>query len=146
MHAALNQNRRRAGAIRLRGDGSGLFKWLRLGLAFALGAQAIGGFAQTRRTGDPPEAKWEVLDGCRLLTNALLDGDSFHVVHQEREYIFRLYFVDAPVSDDSLKDRIQDQAEYFGIAPDEVPRAGLLAARFTREKLSGRDFTMLTRW
>lgn len=106
----------------------------------------MGGFAQTRRTGDRPEAKWEVLDGCRLLTNALLDGDSFHVVHQEREYIFRLYFVDAPESDDSLKDRIQDQAEYFGIAPDDVPRAGLLAARFTREKLSGRDFTILTRW
>lgn len=146
MHAALILNRRRAGATRLPGDGCVLFQWLRLGLAFALGAQAIGGFAQTRRTGNQPEAKWEVLNGCRLLTNALLDGDSFHVVHQEREYIFRLYFVDAPESDAVLKDRIQDQAEYFGIAPDEVPRAGLLAARFTREKLTGRDFTILTRW
>lgn len=146
MHAALIANRRRAGLIRSWAYGGEIRHWLNLVLAVALGAQAICGFAQTRRTGDRPEAKWEVLDGCRLLTNALLDGDSFHVVHREREYIFRLYFVDTPESDATLKDRIQDQAEYFGIAPDSVPRAGLMAARFTRERLAGRNFTILTRW
>ena len=31
---------------------------------------------------DHPEGKWEVLDRCRLLTNTLVDGDSFQVTHK----------------------------------------------------------------
>lgn len=95
---------------------------------------------------DHPEGKWEVLDRCHLLTNALVDGDSFQVTHKGREYSFRLYFVDAPEADPTLKDRVQDQAAYFGIAAGDMPPAGELAAKFTREKLSGRDFTVITRW
>jgi len=67
-------------------------------------------------------------------------------LHKGREYIFRLYFVDAPESDSAMKDRIKDQSEYFGISPKDIPHAGLLASRFTREKLSERDFTIITRW
>lgn len=92
--------------------------------------------------------EWEVLENCRLLTNAtaVLDGDNFHVRHDGREYIFRLYFVDAPESDATLKDRIEDQAAYFGISPTDIPRAGRLASQFTRETLSGGNFTVITRW
>jgi competence protein ComEA len=90
--------------------------------------------------------QWETLEGCRLLTNAVVDGDSFRVLHKEREYLFRLYFVDAAETDSSLKDRVQDQAAYFGISVQDIPRVGKLGAEFTREKLSGRDFTVLTRW
>ena len=91
---------------------------------------------------------WEVLNGCRLVTNtsATLDGDSFHVRHDGREYIFRLYFVDAPESDATLKERAKDQAAYFGISPDDIPRAGRVAAQFTRETISGADLTIVTRW
>jgi len=93
-----------------------------------------------------PEGRWEVLARCRLITNAVVDGDSFRALHKGREYNFRLYFVDAPETDARLKDRVQDQATYFGISVHQVPRTGELAARFTREKLSGGDFTVLTRW
>ena len=39
---------------------------------------------------------WIVLNNCRLIVNPANDGDSFHVEHQGREHIFRLYFVDTP--------------------------------------------------
>ena len=103
-------------------------------------------FAQQRTNPETSDAKWERLEGCRLMTNTIVDGDSFHVVHQDREYIFRLYFVDTPETDASLKDRVADQAAYFGIAADDIPRAGKLAARFTRDQLAAGTFTILTRW
>lgn len=92
------------------------------------------------------DAKWEVLDGCRLVTNGIADGDSFRVHHDGREYIFRLYFVDAPEADATLTERAKDQAAYFGISPNDIPRAGRLASQFTRETLSGADVTVITRW
>lgn len=63
-----------------------------------------------------------------------------------REYIFRLYFVDAPESDASLDDRARDQAIYFGISPKDIPRAAKQAAQFTRETLTDKEFTVVTRW
>ena len=97
--------------------------------------------AQQKRDG-----QWEVLERCQIVTNALMDGDSFHVRHKDREYLFRLYFVDAPETTSSLTNRIQDQSAYFGISIADVPRAGALAEHFTREKLTGRQFTVITRW
>jgi competence protein ComEA len=116
---------------------------LALGLALLVG---VSGYAQVQRTEGTQESKWEVFSGCRLVTNQIVDGDSFHVLHKGREYIFRLYFVDSPESDPTLKDRIKEQAVYFGISPDQIPRAGALASRFTREKLTGRDITVIHRW
>jgi len=40
--------------------------------------------------------KWETLVDCKLKNNSFNDGDSFHVSHKGKEYIFRLYFVDTP--------------------------------------------------
>ncbi len=102
--------------------------------------------AQQAKDGAHPEGKWEVLEGCRLVTNSIVDGDSFHVTHKGREYIFRLYFIDAPEANPAIKERVQDQSAYFGISVTNVPRAGMVAAKFSREKLSGRDFTVVTRW
>jgi hypothetical protein len=42
--------------------------------------------------------EWQTLRNCRLVPNEWNDGDSFHVSHQGQEYIFRLYFADAPES------------------------------------------------
>jgi len=114
--------------------------------SFGLLVGAANLFAQ--RTTDPanPGGKWEVLDRCRLVTNSIVDGDSFRVICKDREYGVRLYFVDAPETDPTLKERIEDQAAYFGITTANIPRAGEQAARFTREKLSGREFTLQTRW
>jgi competence protein ComEA len=102
--------------------------------------------AQQKRTTN----QWEVLEDCRLLTNAPLDGDSFHVEHQGREYVFRLYFVDAPETevspnDDNQKKRVEDQAAYFGISQDDVLRVGQLARTWTRARLD-KPFTIITRY
>ena len=114
----------------------------RIGLMLVLSFGAIASRAQQV----PGTNQWEILENCQLVTNAVVDGDSFHILHDGREYIFRLYFVDAPEKESSLKERIQDQAAYFGIAEDDVTRAGGLAARFTRQKLTETNFTVTTRW
>ena len=45
------------------------------------------------------------------------DGDSFHVILlDQKELIFRLYFVDAPEEERVYADRIVEQAAYFGIS------------------------------
>jgi competence ComEA-like helix-hairpin-helix protein len=103
-------------------------------------------FAQQQRTPDGSEVKWEVLERCRLVTNAVVDGDSFHVMRWGREYVFRLYFVDSPESDASLDERARDQAAYFGIPTNDIPRAGRQASKFTRETLTDKEFTVITRW
>lgn len=103
-------------------------------------------FAQQQRSPGGSESKWEVLEGCRLVTNSITDGDSFRVLHNGREYLFRLYFVDAPESDPALRDRIKDQAVYFGISTGDIPRAAKLASAFTRDTIAGGEFTVITRW
>ena len=42
---------------------------------------------------------WVTLENCQLVSNPSNDGDSFHVRADNKEYIFRLYFVDAPETD-----------------------------------------------
>lgn len=115
-------------------------------IAFTLSCAPLRSPGQQVHDDKNATAQWEILENCQLITNVPVDGDSFHLVHDGREYIFRLYFVDAPEKDPSLRDRVVDQAAYFGIAKDDVPRAGTLAARFTRDKLAGHNLTVITRW
>ena len=115
-----------------------LLCWLWLGIASAQAQRIVDG--------SHPEGRWEVLDRCRLATNAPTDGDSFRILHRGREYGMRLYFVDCPESDPSLRERIEDQAAYFGVGAADIGRAAELAATFTAERLSGREFTVQTRW
>lgn len=90
-------------------------------------------------------AGWETLEGCRLLSNPSNDGDSFHVEHKGKEYIFRLYFVDCPEMEDAVPDRVDEQAAFLGIKRTAVLEAGRAAARFTIATLRG-SFTVYTRW
>ena len=90
-------------------------------------------------------ADWEILEGCRLLPNIANDGDSFHVAHRGKEYIFRLYFVDAPETSEEIPARVAEQAKAFGVPRDRVMKAGKEAAEFTKQKLS-RPFTVRTKW
>ncbi len=46
--------------------------------------------------------EWIVLKDCRLIANPANDGDSFHMSAGENEYLFRLYFVDAPETDEMV--------------------------------------------
>jgi len=101
----------------------------------------------------PPGAdaakKWREYTGCRILPNKANDGDSFHVKPtniKTRRYLFRLYFVDTPESDFSLKERLQEQADYFGIADiQDVVKLGKEATRFTQDFLKDENFTVHSR-
>lgn len=92
------------------------------------------------------DSPWVKLDGCTYADNPYNDGDSFHVRQQGREYIFRLYFVDTPETDDGFADRVRDQADYFGVSVPAVVQIGQDAAKFVRQNLSNKTFTVVTRW
>ena len=89
------------------------------------------------------DEQWITYKDCHYLPNAANDGDSFHVRAAGREYIFRLYFVDAPETDMSVPDRVAEQAKYFHATIRETLQIGVEAERFTRKKLS-RPFTIRT--
>ena len=89
--------------------------------------------------------EWQVLGNCRLLPNESNDGDSFHVEHEGKEHIFRLYFVDAPETSEQIPSRVSAQATAFGVSRERVLEAGKEAAAFTADKLR-RPFTVRTRW
>ncbi len=78
---------------------------------------------------------WVTLQDCRYLPNPSNDGDSFHARVGRRQYIFRLYFVDAPETDAGLSERTEEQAEYFGVTPALALKVGEAAKEFTRKKL-----------
>src|SRR5262245_15225435 len=86
---------------------------------------------------------WIVLKDCRLIPNPANDGDSFHVSAGGKEYLFRLYLVDAPETDEMTPRRLIEQAKYFNITVPQAIEVGRAAKEFTREKLS-RPFTALT--
>src|SRR5438034_4791105 len=79
---------------------------------------------------------WIVLENCRLIPNPANDGDSFHVGAGTKEYILRLYLVDAPETDEMTPGRLVEQAKYFGIGVPQTIEVGQAAKEFTREKLS----------
>jgi DNA uptake protein ComE-like DNA-binding protein/endonuclease YncB( thermonuclease family) len=86
---------------------------------------------------------WIVLKDCRLIPNPANDGDSFHVSAGEKEYLFRLYLVDAPETDEMTPRRLIEQAKYFSITVPQAIEVGRAAKDFTQEKLS-QPFTVLT--
>ena len=86
---------------------------------------------------------WVVLENCRLITNPANDGDSFHVSAGEKEYLFRLYLVDAPETDEMTPRRLIEQAKYFSITVPQAIEVGRAAKDFMQEKLS-QPFTVFT--
>ena len=90
-------------------------------------------------------APWVTLQGGHYLIKRPNDGDSFHVSVEGHEYIFRLYFVDAPETSAEFRDRVEEQAAYFGVTVNQVLQVGELAKQFTREKLTD-SFLVRTCW
>jgi DNA uptake protein ComE-like DNA-binding protein len=86
---------------------------------------------------------WIVVKDCRLIPNPANDGDSFHVSAGNKEYLFRLYFVDAPETDEMTPRRLVEQAKYFNITVPQAIEVGRAAKDFTQEKLS-QPFTVIT--
>src|SRR5438876_6635165 len=107
-----------------------------LATAFLFGASIANSFAHS---------PWVTLQGGHYLIKRPNDGDSFHVSVEGHEYIFRLYFVDAPETSAEFRDRVEEQAKYFGVTVDQVLEVGELAKQFTREKLT-EPFLVRTCW
>src|SRR5437868_10818636 len=86
---------------------------------------------------DARESKdWIVLENCRLISNPANDGDSFHANAGAREYIFRLYMVDAPETDEMNPARLVEQAKYYAITMPQANEVGQAAKGVTRQKKS----------
>jgi DNA uptake protein ComE-like DNA-binding protein len=90
------------------------------------------------------ENDWVKLERCALIPNPSNDGDSIHVRANAKEYIFRLYLVDAPETDAANPARLIEQAKYFGISVPQVIELGEAAKLFVQEKLA-EPFTVITR-
>ncbi len=86
---------------------------------------------------------WKTFKDCHYLPNEANDGDSFHVRAENKEYIFRLYFVDTPETEDSIPRRVKEQAKYFHVGIPQTLQIGAEAERFTRQQLI-RPFTVRT--
>jgi len=110
-----------------------------------IGLAAVAIFcAATFDVGARESKDWIVLENCRLIPNPANDGDSFHASAGAREYIFRLYMVDAPETDEMTPRRLIEQAQYFTITVPQAIEVGQAAKQFTRQKLS-EPFTVFTR-
>lgn len=92
-----------------------------------------------------PARGWRTLENCTLAPNEANDGDSFHVKYKRREYIFRIYFADAPETEDTFPERLGEQAEYWGISSNATLKLGREAAAFTRKFLAD-GFTVYTKF
>jgi endonuclease YncB( thermonuclease family) len=100
-----------------------------------------------------PSQTWVKLTNCHYLQQDYNDGDSFHVRSGAQEFVFRLYFVDAPEIEQKplsrakgkLSDRSVEQSKYFGVTVQENSKAGLAAKEFVERSLH-RPFLIRTRW
>ncbi len=90
--------------------------------------------------------KFVRLNDCEFVSTEYADGDSFRVRTARGEFVFRLYYVDAPESDERFPDRNREQAQYFGITPAESVASGKAAAKLMRDTLTGKKITVYTRW
>jgi len=61
-----------------------------------------------------------MLTDCQYVPHAHNDGDSFCVRCGAKEFIVRLYFVDAPETNLQYPERTREQAEYFGTTLDQT--------------------------
>ena len=95
--------------------------------------------------GDGFASEWQTLEGCVLAANKSNDGDSFHVLHEGKEYIFRLYQADTPETSLQVKERVAEQMEAFGLDQAGVLKAGKKATEFTAKLLS-KPFQVVTRF
>ena len=91
---------------------------------------------------------FDVLRGAKFVPHGGNDGDSFHIAHGGKEYVFRLYYVDCPEKNSHrFQQRLAAQGEYFGGLPEkEVVALGLDAKDYVDDLLRRNEFTIYTRW
>jgi endonuclease YncB( thermonuclease family) len=67
-------------------------------------------------------------------------------MHGDDEYVFRLCFVDCAETSMSYPDRVQDQADVWGISTKEAVRLGHDATKFTMKLFDKNDFVVYTKF
>jgi len=92
------------------------------------------------------QRQWRHLDNMILVENPGNDGDSFHTRRNRSRYLLRLYFVDTPETDMRFPDRIQEQADYFGVTVAQVVEGAKIGDRFTHALLSKGPFDVYTKY
>ncbi len=98
-----------------------------------IGRVLILGAALSLIASAPPANPFQRLDNCVYKPQRWDDGDSFHVIlSDQKEVVVRLYFVDTPEEELVYTGRINEQAAYFGIAPEAVPKIGREASEITK--------------
>ena len=80
-------------------------------LALCLAAVAL---AQEQSITPKHSRRFIRYDACEFVPTKYADGDSFRVRIGADEFVLRLYYVDAPESDERFPDRNVEQAHYFG--------------------------------
>jgi DNA uptake protein ComE-like DNA-binding protein len=116
--------------------------FLRVGICALIAVVVLSSATVDLRARDQSK-DWIVLKDCRLIPNPANDGDSFHVSTGKKEYLFRLYLVDAPETDEMTPRRLVEQAKYFDVTVPQAIEVGRAAKDFTQEKLS-QPFTVFT--
>lgn len=98
--------------------------------------------------------EYEEIRGLRWVDFRGNDGDSFRLrLPDGRVETFRIYYVDDPEADfrtyrngETNHERIREQAEEFGITPEQAVEVGRQAAREVRSLLDGPELTIWTKW
>lgn len=91
------------------------------------------------------KTKWELLNACQYVEDQYNDGDSFRVKCGGREFVVRLYFVDAPESNMRDAERTHQQSEHFAASFENTLKAGAKATATVRDALKA-PFNIWTRW
>ena len=89
--------------------------------------------------------KWEKLAACQYVEDKNNDGDSFRVKCGEKDFILRLYFVDAPETNLREAERTRLQSEHFGVSLEATMKAGVKATEVARDTMKG-SFDVWTKW
>lgn len=118
--------------------------------AFLCFGCAGAAFAEDATKLKEPGTGWTVYPKSRFLEGAYHDGDSFKVettsdAGRKYTYIFRLYGVDCPETDDREKERVAEQAKAFRIDEDRVLHWGNEAKRFTEKFLNNGQLVVYTK-
>ena len=102
------------------------------------------GFHASNAAAAKPKA-WERLSSCRYVEDKNNDGDSFRIKCEEKDFVLRLYFIDAPETNLRDGERTHQQSEHFGVSLDETMKAGVKATEVARETMKG-SFDVWTKW
>jgi endonuclease YncB( thermonuclease family) len=89
--------------------------------------------------------QWEQLTECRYVAMKYNDGDSFRVNCGGREFVLRLYYIDAPEANLTNGARVVEQRAYFGVTIEDILATGESATKRVREILQ-EPFVVSTRW